>query len=157
MALQPREKKMLKVLGVVAVAAAIALYFVYRPQPTEDPVESQVLPPEEQKETPAASGSTRRSSSGGRSSAGRAPSRGGGAVSSSVDQLSQHTQINDCWSVLDDGIYNITSFIQLYPSYSDAVAPYCGTAGLMAGLVEEDQVLLNTIKSSSSMVANLES
>lgn len=170
MALQPREKKMLKILGIVAAIAAVSLFLVYRPKKpaavessteeasTEAPAES----------TPAPSGSPRGGGSGSAGGGSRGGgSRGGGSASvadeeSSEDApsisrevLSRHSSLDDCWVVLDDGIYNISGFLSAYPTQQKKAAQYCGTIGFNSGFIDGDSQLISTVKSKSSKVGNL--
>lgn len=159
MALQPREKKMLKVLGVVAGVAAIALFFVYKPKKTEEPETATALV----EETPAESDSSTGGSaprSGGGSRGGGGGSRGGGGSSSSSEEsgsislvdLEQHNTPNDCWVVIDAEVYDISGFIEYYPEQSGTASQYCGTIGFEAGFLADSGNLKGSIKQVSSRV-----
>jgi hypothetical protein len=159
MALQAREKKMLKVLGVVAVLSAIGLFFTYRPKKIEN-AESPTSLIEEipDEETPAGerAGST---SSSPRSRGGGGNPGGGGGSSSSIElgsinlsALEQHNTPNDCWVVIGDEVYDIAGFIQNYPEQSNSASQYCGTVGFEVGFLAEGADLKGSIKQVSSLV-----
>ena len=156
MALKKSEKKLLIVLGVVAVIAAIAFYRIYGPDNSEPEIISESVLGEEvsEKETTSTS---RSSSSGGGSGGG---SGSGGSRSSSsetlktvtMDEFQKHSRGDDCWVIIDGEVYNITFFIEKYPSQREkGLTEYCGTVGFEAGYLKENTVKESIIENSSKL------
>lgn len=55
-----------------------------------------------------------------------------GPKSYTMAEVAQHKSQSDCWSVVDGGVYNLTSWIAEHPGGSDAILSMCGTDGSSA-------------------------
>ena len=159
MALKKSEKKLLIVLGVVAVIAAIAFYRIYGPDNSEPEIISESVLEEEvpEKETT----STSRPSSSGGSAGGSSRSGASGASSSetiktvSMDEFQKHSRGDDCWVLIDGDVYDITSFINKYSTQRDnGIIEYCGTIGFEVGYLKENDVK-ETVKQNSSKLGQI--
>jgi len=42
-------------------------------------------------------------------------------------EMAKHNSSSDCWVVVEDGIYNVTSLIDTHPGGREAILKYCGT------------------------------
>ena len=144
--LKKKEKKMLIALGVVAVIGAISLLNIYKPDKTELEVisESEEVVEEKKAEPKSYSSS---GGGGGRKSGGS----GGGATKPrniAMSEFQKHTKTKDCWVLMDGEVYNITNFINEYPTYGNGATEFCGTVGFEAGFLSENKIR-DTIKSKS--------
>lgn len=150
MALQKREKKLLKILGVIAVLSAIVLFLVMRPKETETVTSTQ----ESQTPKTQESGTANRPSSGG-----GARSGGGGQASSgsarqasgiSIDEFQRHNTSDDCWVLIDGNIYDITEYLSRLPNKEEA-SPYCGTFAFEEGFLQETSLEKELIINSATL------
>lgn len=46
----------------------------------------------------------------------------------SLEALSKHNSMNDCWVAYNGKVYDISSFLPVHPGSAGAIAPYCGTS-----------------------------
>jgi cytochrome b involved in lipid metabolism len=46
----------------------------------------------------------------------------------SLETLSKHNSINDCWVAYNNKVYDISSFLPVHPGSAGAISPYCGTS-----------------------------
>ncbi|MCD5389776.1 MAG: cytochrome b5 domain-containing protein [Candidatus Pacebacteria bacterium] len=144
--LKKKEKKMLIALGVVAVFGSTSLFNIYKPDKTELEVisESEEVVEEKKAEPKSYSSS---GGGGGRKSGGS----GGGATKPrniAMSEFQKHTKSKDCWVLMDGEVYNITNFINEYPTYGNGATEFCGTVGFEAGFLSENKIR-DTIKSKS--------
>ncbi len=42
-------------------------------------------------------------------------------------EVAKHNSSSDCWVVVEDGVYNVTSLIDTHPGGREAIIQYCGT------------------------------
>lgn len=69
-----------------------------------------------------------------------------------MDQVAQHNNSNDCWVIISNKVYNVTSYINIHPAGPEKIIPYCGknattafdTKGGKGSHSQEAQNLLNT-------------
>lgn len=45
----------------------------------------------------------------------------------SMADVATHNTKDDCWAVIDGGVYNLTSWITRHPGGPDKIIPLCGT------------------------------
>jgi hypothetical protein len=45
----------------------------------------------------------------------------------SLDEVRLHNTSDDCWTVVQDGVYDVTSFVSRHPAGSSAIKEMCGT------------------------------
>ncbi len=43
-----------------------------------------------------------------------------------VAEVSLHNTANDCWLIIENNVYNVTSYIPYHPGGAAAITPYCG-------------------------------
>jgi uncharacterized membrane protein len=57
------------------------------------------------------------------------PSRGAssGSASYTLDQVKQHNSAGDCWVAINDGVYNLTAWVNQHPGGPDKIMSICGT------------------------------
>ena len=157
MALKKSEKKMLIILGVVAVIAAIVFYRIYGPDNSEPEIisESTLEEEVEKKETtntsrPSSSGSSSRGSS--RSSSSSSSSTSETVKTVSMDEFQKHSRGDDCWVLIEGDVYNITFFIEKYPSQREkGITEYCGTVGFEAGYLKENNIRESVKENASNL------
>lgn len=125
--LKPSEKKMLYALAGVAVFAA---FILFKPDGgagaiqevamgAVDSVEETMAERDEMIQRLAGSDSGQSSGGGG----------GGARIASSVNTLEHHNTPNNCWVVLGDIMYDITTLLPEYPGGGVRIEKYCGTTG----------------------------
>jgi len=149
MALQKREKRMLIALGIVAVVSGIILYRVFNPAPPEA-IEQIETTDKTTVETTTSSPARRGGGSGGSRGGG-----GGGSTTSSQSSVSsseyqKHATGQDCWVIMNDVVYDVTSIVSEYAQYADGITQYCGTFGFEAGFLAEHSDLRLIIESRGS-------
>jgi cytochrome b involved in lipid metabolism len=44
-----------------------------------------------------------------------------------LDSLSEHNSLQDCWVAYDGKVYDITSFLPKHPGSAVTIIPFCGT------------------------------
>jgi len=49
-----------------------------------------------------------------------------------LSRVAVHNQITDCWMIIDNKIYNLTSYFGLHPGGNAALSKYCGKDGSIA-------------------------
>lgn len=43
-----------------------------------------------------------------------------------MDQVAKHATIKDCWLVIDEKVYDVSSYIPKHPAPESAIVKYCG-------------------------------
>ena len=56
----------------------------------------------------------------------------GTGVTITMSQVAKHNSINDCWMIINNGVYNITNYIPIHPGGPGTITPYCGKDGTTA-------------------------
>lgn len=51
----------------------------------------------------------------------------GGLLLLDMKEISKHNNRNDCWLLINNKVYDVTSFIPMHPGGSQTIVPYCGT------------------------------
>lgn len=142
MALQPKEKKLLKILAGVVVVGGFIMFRSSQPQeiPTTESDPDKIAELEAKKKAKTSTKSTSKPS-GGASSAGSAS--GGGSRASaptistiSISEFESHNSSENCWVLIDGKVYDITDYIKSSDE-PKVIAPYCGTFGFEEGYLEE--------------------
>ena len=67
-------------------------------------------------------------------------------------QIAIHNTSSDCWTIVNNKIYNVTNYIPLHPAGADKITPFCGkdatqafsTRGGKGPHPKEAQDVLNT-------------
>jgi cytochrome b involved in lipid metabolism len=44
-----------------------------------------------------------------------------------IQEVAKHNSQNDCWLIIDSGIYDVTVYLPQHPGSASAIIPYCGT------------------------------
>jgi len=47
-------------------------------------------------------------------------------------QVAQHNTANNCWMIISNKVYNVTSYIPVHPGGAGTIIPYCGKDGTVA-------------------------
>ncbi|AIF70128.1 hypothetical protein PAP_08740 [Palaeococcus pacificus DY20341] len=63
-----------------------------------------------------------------------------------LEEVSKHNQSNDCWIIVENKIYNVTSFLNIHPGGEDAIIPYCGTNATEVFFSKHDQGAYETLQ-----------
>lgn len=50
----------------------------------------------------------------------------------STQEVASHTSISDCWLIISQKVYNVTSYITSHPGGIGAITPYCGKEATQA-------------------------
>jgi len=150
MALQKREKLLLKILaGVAVVSGIILLQSLSGPDQAE--IEDKVVGAVEDAnaERDALINEAAGEGGGGRRGAGGARSGSGGGETRSVTSadFQSHASPADCWVLLEGQVYDVTPIIKAYPTWADPIRPFCGTFGFEAGFISENPNFADTVKS----------
>ena len=45
----------------------------------------------------------------------------------SANEVSKHNSEQDCWLIIENGVYNVTQYIELHPGGRDRIISNCGT------------------------------
>lgn len=158
MALQNREKKMLKILAVVAVLGAVSLYFTLFAK-DEEPVVEQTTAATTT--TAPAAGEKKKSSPSRPSSGGGGGARGGSSggskaapVSLSFESFQSHNTAKDCWVLVDGSVYDITGLVSS-GSIDPKAAEYCGTTGFEIGFLDQQLNIKDSILTQSQKVGKI--
>lgn len=162
MALKKSEKKLLKILGGVAVVSGIILYRTFNPS-APDVVETEPLPvaetPAETKQ-PTGTTSTPRGSSGGGSS--RSGGSGGGNTLStptlagvSLDDFQNHNTYRDCWVTIGNDAYDVSSYLENNQTLAPEIGQYCGTLGFEFGFAQEQAAIIEDLKEKAQKLGPL--
>ena len=56
----------------------------------------------------------------------------GQSVTLSANEVAKHTSSSDCWMIISNSVYDITSYLPQHPGGTRQVTPYCGTDGTTA-------------------------
>jgi cytochrome b involved in lipid metabolism len=65
----------------------------------------------------------------------------------SLDELSTHSEPDDCWVLFYDEVYNLTQYAYRHPVVGeDAIHPYCGASGTDAFAAVHEQAYLDRIE-----------
>ena len=141
MALQKREKKLLKVLAAVAVVSAIILFkdkiFKGKTEEIQEEIVGDFTDTMEKRDEEI----QRTVSGGGGGSRRGGTGTGGGSVHPTVSskEFQMHSSSEDCWVLINGTVYDITSFIKSYEtSQQQRISQYCGTFGFEAGFLAEN-------------------
>lgn len=47
-------------------------------------------------------------------------------------EIAKHDKINDCWLIISNKVYNVTTYLIVHPGGSSVITPYCGKDGTQA-------------------------
>jgi cytochrome b involved in lipid metabolism len=50
----------------------------------------------------------------------------------SLAEISKHNQKSDCWLLINNQVYDVTSFLRLHPGGSSTIIPFCGSEATSA-------------------------
>lgn len=56
----------------------------------------------------------------------------GQALTITAAVVAQHNSPSDCWMIISDKVYNLTSYLSAHPGGSGTILPYCGKDGTVA-------------------------
>lgn len=48
------------------------------------------------------------------------------SVTLSLAEVQKHNSVNDCWVIISNNVYNVTSYINLHPGGATRIDSYCG-------------------------------
>ena len=152
MALQKREKLMLKILAGVAVVSGIILLQTLS-GPDQDAIEEKVVGAVEDAnaERDALINEATGGGGGGSRRGGAARSSSGGETRSVTSaDFQSHASPGDCWVLLEGQVYDVTPIFTAYPVWIESIKPFCGTFGFEAGFISEHPDFTETIKNQAS-------
>jgi len=43
-----------------------------------------------------------------------------------AEEVVRHNSVSDCWMIIQNKVYNVTSYVNLHPGNSETITPYCG-------------------------------
>ena len=43
-----------------------------------------------------------------------------------IDEVAKHKTSSDCWIIIDNSVYDVSSFLRVHPGGASAIIPYCG-------------------------------
>jgi len=61
-----------------------------------------------------------------------------GSVVLTLEEIALHNDQNDCWIIVNNNVYDVTSYLQAHPGGADAILPYCGSDGTQ-GFATQDK------------------
>lgn len=147
MNLQPREKKLLILLALVAVAGGIALYFIYQPK---TPGEFSTNMQEEEEQPRTSSSRPLQSNNRGTISQNQRGGGGGGTPLITLNTFQLNRSVESCWVLLEGKVFDISNFLKTFPEYQTSALEFCGTVGFEVGFIQGDIALAETIKEYST-------
>ncbi len=57
---------------------------------------------------------------------------GGQNLNLTLGEVASHNTLQNCWMIVSDKVYNVTSYVYQHPAGAGAIAPYCGKDGTNA-------------------------
>lgn len=61
----------------------------------------------------------------------------------SVTEISKHNSVQDCWVIISNNVYDVTSYINLHPGGASRISSYCGGDMTQAFLSQPHSSLAN--------------
>jgi cytochrome b involved in lipid metabolism len=52
-------------------------------------------------------------------------------------EVAKHNIANDCWLIISNGVYNITTYLRSHPGGYSMILPYCGKDGTQAFITKD--------------------
>jgi cytochrome b involved in lipid metabolism len=52
-----------------------------------------------------------------------------GNVSLTIEEIAKHNSTSDCWSIINNKVYDLTSYLRAHPGGVYTISPYCGKDG----------------------------
>lgn len=49
-----------------------------------------------------------------------------------AQEIAKHSSTNNCWMIISNKVYNLTSYLAVHPGGGGAIVPYCGKDGTVA-------------------------
>jgi cytochrome b involved in lipid metabolism len=49
-----------------------------------------------------------------------------------ASDVATHNTVSDCWMIVNNSVYNVTSYIPMHPAGPGTIIPYCGKDGTTA-------------------------
>jgi cytochrome b involved in lipid metabolism len=56
----------------------------------------------------------------------------GQTITLSTAEIAKHSTFSDCWMILNNKVYDLTSFLSAHPGGAGTMTPYCGKDGSQA-------------------------
>lgn len=47
-------------------------------------------------------------------------------ITLTIEEVSKHNSANDCWIIINNNVYNVTSFINQHPGGAEKIINFCG-------------------------------
>lgn len=63
----------------------------------------------------------------------------GGQVNLTSQEVAKHNSAQDCWIIISDNVYAVTSYLNIHPGDASSIIPYCGTDATTAFLTQGGQ------------------
>jgi cytochrome b involved in lipid metabolism len=68
-----------------------------------------------------------------------------------AEEVAKHTNAQDCWFIINNGVYNVTQYIALHPGGADRILSSCGTDATQAFMTrggdgQHSQTAVDTLK-----------
>ena len=54
------------------------------------------------------------------------PTQTGGTTTISAQEVAKHSSSSDCWIIISNKVYNVSSYLRSHPGGAGAITPYCG-------------------------------
>jgi len=67
------------------------------------------------------------------------PKTSASAIALTQSEVAKHSTANDCWIIVNAGIYQVTSYIQIHPGGSNEIIRYCGKDATQAFETKDGQ------------------
>lgn len=49
-----------------------------------------------------------------------------------LPEISKHNTVRDCWLIISNKVYNVTSYLSVHPGGAGTISPYCGKEATQA-------------------------
>lgn len=54
------------------------------------------------------------------------PTQTAGTTTVSAQEVAKHNSSSDCWIIISNKVYNVSSYLRSHPGGAGAITPYCG-------------------------------
>ena len=54
------------------------------------------------------------------------PTQTGGTTTISAQEVAKHSSSSDCWIIISNKVYNVSSYLRSHPGGAGTITPYCG-------------------------------
>ncbi|MBI5072037.1 cytochrome b5 domain-containing protein [Candidatus Falkowbacteria bacterium] len=79
-----------------------------------------------QKQQPVANQNTNLATQSSRNQATNLNKTSGESLTLTIEEVAKHNSVADCWMIIQNKVYNVSSYLNLHPGNPETITPYCG-------------------------------